>query len=205
MLIQSLTHQEPFQLPLGGRLLRNLPDPVQVKRGITRVYDFAPNEKGVMVCDVTHEADIRRLLAIREGFAPYGAEAEALATEAYGWTEYDDDDQAPRMAAGQVEIRTEYVDDDDTDDGGDAYTGEDDDDGLAPASALGGALPEIPPATADGDVWMAYGRALPGVTDPKNHAQLAQYAEENYGETLDQRRGTLKLLQRIAELQAASA
>lgn len=202
MLIQSYAHQVAFQLPLGGRLVRNEPDPIQVKRGITRVYDFAPNDKGVIVCEVTHDADIRRLLSIREGFGPYGDEAEAEAREVYGWVDIDEaQSQEQRVAPGQVEITTEWVDDDETD-AAPAYDGDDNDGDFAPASALGGGLPEIPAANADGDVWMAYGRALPGVTDPKNHAQLNQYAEENYGETLDQRKGTLKLLQQIAQFQA---
>ena len=214
MLIEFFSHYDVIAIPIGGKLIRNQPDPNAVRRGETRVYNFSRNEAGALICDVCHEGDLRWFLSIREGYAPYGDEARAEAKEKYRWRENMSPQpvEAP-VAAGQPPVVLEMVDDDLDDIAGEDGDADDDDDlGLDPAvgedddtqrTAPLGDLPEPPPKDADGDIWMAYGRAL--VQNPKEHNQLEEYARTNYGVDLDKRLGTLRLLKEIAALQVKEA
>lgn len=211
MLIEINTQHDKVTIPMGGKLIQNQPDPAAVRRGETRIYEFARNDAGAVVCDVTHEGDIKRFLAIREGYAPHGEDARAEARKTYHWREDLPNQQVEAPAAGQPQVVLEMVDDD-LDDIADGDADGDDDMDLDPAvpedgdtqrTAPLGDLPEPPPKDADGDLWMAYGRAL--VQNPKEHNQLEEYARTNYGVDLDKRWGTLRLLKEIAALQVKEA
>ena len=185
---------DQVQIPLGGTLRKNLPDPVQVRKGITRVYDFKREAPGApLLCDVTHLGDIARFLSIREGFWPHGEEAEAEARDKYGWEE----EVAPLsdLADGQPEIIDDIIGDDD-DATEPTYTGEDDDDLVPPASAITTESPDVPDDKAAGEVWFDWGRSL--VDNPEDKDALEAYARQNYGLELDKRRAPLTLLKDIA-------
>ena len=191
--LQSLT------IPMGGVLLRNQPDPAQVRKGLTRVYDFKRDGEGALVAEVGHEADLKRFLSLIEGFSPHGDESTIEAREVWGWTgERPEEDSEVQLASGQPEIVDEFIEDD-----YEAPRIDNDDDDDEPSLGLQIGLPDIPGKEADGDVWMAYGRSLPGVRNPKDHTQLMQYAATNYGVELKST-ATLKILKEIASLQAAA-
>ena len=192
---------ESLQIPMGGILRQNRPVPALQRSGEQRVYAFKRNGANHLVCEVDHAPDLRRLLQIREGYAPYGDDAKAEAEERFGWSKeplvLDEEDAA---AAGQPEVATEMVDDDEVP--GDNDVEDDDDDETEPA--LVGDLPAVPAEDADGDDWMAYGRSLPGVEDPRDKKQLEKYALDNYGFDLNRRLGHIKLLKQIGALQSKS-
>lgn len=193
-----------LEIPLGGTLIRNQPDPRQVAQGRTRVYVFARNDDFDLVGEVDKPADIMRLLAIREAYIPYGEDAVAEATKDYGWSEEAPEPGPVRLAAGQPPVVEEMIDDDDD---SNRYDGEDDDD-LVPAAKPLSAQDAPPPADdADGEEWIRWGHSLPGVENPNNKDQLAEYALQNFGLEVDKRAGVLKLLKQIAaaheETQAA--
>lgn len=194
-----------YEIALGGTLRpNNRPDPYQVNKGITRVYYFVRNASGDLVADVTDERDIKRLLAIREGYAPYGEEASAQARELFRWREAAQPRQAPKATSvvdnapnlpddpSQPPVVDEDLDDED-DDPDDSGLDDDQDDELdgvndsgttKPPAALG-ELPSVPPLTADGAEWMAYVTALPGISPlipglskEKNQEQQKQLAAQ---------------------------
>lgn len=197
MLIQCFNERyDVLDIPMGGTLIRNQPDPVQVRKGLQRVWRFSRDGTGDLVCDVTHEDDIRRFLSIRQGYQPYGEEARAEAEETYRWREYVPAAEAEdTLAPGQPPVTLEMLDDDD-DDLGDLTPDPDDDDDD------GEGLPEIPAADADGQLWINYAGKL--VANPQDKDLLETYARENYGVDLDKRRGILVLIKEIAKLQAAA-
>ena len=201
---QTSDERESIIIPMGGTLVRNQPDPSQVRKGLTRVYDFKRGADGALVCDVTDERDLKRFLSLIDGFSPYGEEAITEARELWRWTgEHPDADDTPTLAAGQPVIVDVFIGDDDETDSGEPVDPDDLDLDQRGAGLQTG-LPDIPSKDADGDDWVAYGKALPGVSNPKNHAELTAYAAANYGADL-KTKGTVKMLQEIAGLQAAAA
>lgn len=202
---QTNDELESIIIPMGGTLVRNQPDPSQVRKGLTRVYDFKRGADGALVCEVTDERDIKRFLSLIDGFSPYGEESITEARELWRWTgEHAEADDAPKLAAGQPAIVDVFIDDDDDDKDPVDPVDQDDDELDQRGAGLQTGLPDIPAANADGDAWMAYGKALPGVSNPKNHAELSAYASANYGVDL-KTKGTVKMLQEIAGLQSATA
>ena len=189
-------HADRVTVPMGGTLIRNQPDPVQVRKGVTRVYDFERAEPGApLLCEVSHPGDIMRFLSIRNGYWPHGDEAEAEAREKYGWTDEDAPASGEAMAAGQPDIVDDIIGDDD-DAADPTYTGEDDDDLVPPASAITTESPDVPDDKAAGEVWFDWGRSL--VDNPEDKDALEAYARQNYGLELDKRRSPLTLLKDIA-------
>ena len=204
---------DSITLPLGGTLVRNQPDPRQVRAGTTRLYKFVRDERGNFVCDINHTADLRRFLSIREGYAPYGQEAEQEATDKFGWTydimaldvkrDFDDDDSQPQVVTelfdedGNI-IEVDDIDEDDEDD--ELKVPED----FVPPNL--GELPAVPAKNADGSLWMAYISALPGIAGTKPadmKAKLREYGEQNYGVSL-KGKGVLHLAKEIGQLQTST-
>lgn len=198
---------QQIKIPLGGTLVRNEPDPMQVASGKTRVYTFERNERMELVGEVDKPADIVRLLSLRHAYRPYGEEAIAQAKADYAWSEEAPQDVATAKAAsGQPPVVDEILDDDDDTVASEGYTGEDDDDTVPPAdpSVLLKAAAEVPADDADGDAWMAWAGRLPGIDNPNDKEQLEEYALQNYGLELDKRAGVLKLVKQIAGAHVAA-
>lgn len=223
MRIQCLNQNyDSVEIPMGGTLIKNLPDPVQVRAGKQRVYKFIRTKDGELVADITHQADIVRLLQIREGFTPHGDEAREDAINNYGWSEEAPEPAGRQLGEGQPDVIDEMLE---FDDDGNVVSAvapppDEDDDDLMPAVDENGVplvsepeatvvisdgLPDVPVENADGAVWMQYAASLPGISNPNDKPQLEAYALNNYGVNLDLRQGVLKLIKAIGELQAKNA
>ena len=199
MLIELVNNdaEEDVTIPMGGRLRRNQPDPREVYKGNTRVYVFQRENPGApLLCNVADERDIGAFLAIREGYQPYGADAQQEAKEGYGWSPDLPVFKSEReLPPGQPDVVDEMLDDDDE-------TGE----GLA-ANDLDGqeevnvndGPPAVPPDDAADEVWIVYAQLL--VKNPQDKNELEAYAKKNYGIDLDRRLAPLTLIKQIGEAQ----
>ena len=204
---------DEISIPLGGQLVRNMPDPRAVRAGTTRVYTFVRDERGNFICDVSHVADLRRLLSIREGYAPYGEAAEKEATEKFGWTydimaldvtrDFDEDETQPPVVTELFDEDGNVLEVDDLDDDDEEAELKVPEDFVPPNL---GELPAVPAKNADGSLWMAYISALPGVAGTKPadmKAKLREYGEQNYGVAL-KGKGVLHLAKEIGQLQTST-
>ena len=209
MLIELINNAaDEVTVPMGGKLIRNEPDPREVYKGNTRIYVFQRDEAGApLTSNIDDERDIRVMLAIREGYQPHGEAAEKEAAEKYDWSPDMPALSEADLPPGQPPVVEEILDDDD--DTGERLPDLDHDgqggpgpDAVVDEEGNATGMPAVPPGDAPDDAWIHYGQSI--VENPQDKKALEDYCKKNYGIDLDRRLAPLTLIKEIGKAQRAA-